>query len=161
MSASSHRGRHENQEGIPADAQPRSPGARPGAGRGRYRCPAQPHPLPWPVRRRLRRLAFPILIRRPPPAVRQARQPGGSRSAGDRLLGFLAAAAGIWAAVALVLAILLALVVTLAVIGVFGLAVASAAGRPLHAGAGEPGGAGGRPAAGRQYDDGAPADAAL
>jgi hypothetical protein len=92
--------------------------------------------------------------------ARLARQPGASRSGGDRLLGFLAAAAGIWAAVALVLAILVALVITLAVIGI-ALAVASAAGRPLHAGAGEATGARGRPPASRQHDERGPADAAL
>jgi hypothetical protein len=47
----------------------------------------------------------------------------------DRLLDLLAAAAGIWAAVALVVAVLVALAVTLAFILVVGLAVASAAPR--------------------------------
>jgi hypothetical protein len=49
--------------------------------------------------------AVPVLTRRPPAG--QAR-----RTACDRLLDLLAAAAGIWAAVALVLAVLLALAVT-------------------------------------------------
>ncbi len=47
----------------------------------------------------------------------------------DRLLDLLAAAAGIWAAAALVVAVLVALAVTLAFILVVGLAVASAAPR--------------------------------
>ena len=51
--------------------------------------------------------AVPVPIRRPPP--REAR-----RTASDRLLDLLAAAAGIWAAAALVLAVLLALAVTAA-----------------------------------------------
>ena len=49
--------------------------------------------------------AVPVLTRLP--LARQAR-----RTACDRLLDLLAAAAGIWAAVALVLAVLLALAVT-------------------------------------------------
>jgi hypothetical protein len=51
--------------------------------------------------------AVPVLTRRPPAG--QAR-----RTACDRLLDLLAAAAGIWAGVALVLAVLLALAVTAA-----------------------------------------------
>ena len=47
----------------------------------------------------------------------------------DRLLDLLAAAAGIWAAAALVVAVLVALAVTLAFILVVGLAAASAAPR--------------------------------
>lgn len=56
---------------------------------------------------------------------RVPRAPGVARP--GRLLDVLAAAAGIWAAVALVLAVLLALAVTLAVLLVAGLFVASAA----------------------------------
>jgi hypothetical protein len=80
-----------------------------------------------PVRRRVRRLAVPVLTRPPAPAEQARRD--ASRSWRDRLLGLLVAVAGIWAAVALVLAVLVALAVTLAFILVIGLAVASAAPR--------------------------------
>ena len=61
--------------------------------------------------------AVPVLTRRPPAG--QAR-----RTACDRLLDLLAAAAGIWAAVALVLAVLLALAVTAAFVLLVWFAVA-------------------------------------
>jgi hypothetical protein len=65
------------------------------------------HELPRHVRRRVRGLAVPVLTGRPPAPAGQAGRP-----AYDRLLDLMAAAAGIWAAVALVLAVLLALAVT-------------------------------------------------
>jgi hypothetical protein len=67
-----------------------------------------------------------------PPAA-PARRPGTIGSRSDRLLDLLAAAAGIWAAVALVLAVLVALAVTLAFVLAAGLAVASAAPRAAAA----------------------------
>ena len=74
-------------------------------------------------------MAVPILTRRLPAPARQARPQGQPRSPKDRLLDVLAAAAGVWAAVALLLAVLVALAVTLAFILVIGVAVASAAPR--------------------------------
>ena len=72
-------------------------------------------------------MAVPILTRRLPAPARQARPQGPPRSPKDRLADVLAAAAGVWAAAALVFAVLLALAVTVALVLVAGLAIAGAA----------------------------------
>jgi hypothetical protein len=69
-------------------------------------------------------VAVPILTRRLPAPARQARPQGPPRSPRDRLPDVLAAAAGVWAAAALVLAVLLALAVTAAFVLLVGFALA-------------------------------------